>query len=114
MILDAQGKEGGLKRIKLTSLHESRLLMLLEGTAEGEARGLVRLGEVGYTREGVAFAAGDGAPVCIVKVGRGTTSVTYKGKTYWVCCSGCKDLFEDNPEAVLAEAEARKKAKETK
>ena len=114
LILEAEGKSGGLKRIKFTSLHETRLLMLLEATADGESKSLARLGEVGYTREGVAFASGDGAPVCIVTEGRGTSSVTYQGKTYWVCCSGCKDLFNDNPEAVLAEAEARKKAKGAK
>ena len=40
--------------------------------------------------------------------------VSYKGKTYHVCCSGCKDLFNENPEAILAEAAERQKAKEKK
>ena len=62
---------------------------------------------MGYTRKGVAFAAGESGPVCIVTEGRGTTQVTHKGKTYYVCCSGCKDLFNKDPEAVLAEAAER-------
>ena len=37
--------------------------------------------------------------------------VTYQGKTYYVCCSGCRDLFNDNPAAIVAEAEARAKSK---
>ena len=25
----------------------------------------------------------------------------YKGKTYYVCCSGCRDAFNENPEKFL-------------
>jgi YHS domain-containing protein len=74
-----------------------------------------RLGEVGYTRNGVAFASGESGPLCIVTEGRGTISVSYKGKSYYVCCSGCKDLFNKDPESILAEAAERaKKAKAAK
>ena len=112
LVLTATGKtpSGSLARITITPRHESRLLMLYESENE-EGVLLGRLGEVGFTREGISFAAGDSSPVCIVTEGRGTTQVTYKGKTYWVCCSGCKDLFNENPEAVLADAAAREKEK---
>ena len=101
--------ESGLAQITLTPLHDTRFLMLLEAKEDGA---LTRLGEVGYTKQGVAFAAGDSAPPCVVTEGRGTIPVTFKGKTYYVCCSGCKDLFNDDPEGVLAEAaERRAKAK---
>ncbi|MDX2036239.1 MAG: hypothetical protein SFX72_06275 [Isosphaeraceae bacterium] len=100
----------GVRRITLTPLHDTRFLMLLEGRLDADAR-FTRLAEVGYTRVGVAFAAADSAPVCIVTGGRGTTQVTYEGKTYWVCCSGCKDLFNEDPKAVLAEAAERAKTK---
>lgn len=95
----------GVSRVTITPLHDTRFLMLLEtGTAS-------RLAEVGYTRKGAAFAAGDSAPKCIVTGGRGTIAVSYKGKSYFVCCSGCKELFDENPEAVLAEAKAKTDAK---
>lgn len=103
----------GPRKVVLTPLHETRFLLLFEGKNE-EGSGFRRLAEVGFTRQGVAFAAGESGPVCIVTEGRGTTQVSYKGKTYWVCCSGCKDLFNEDPEAVLAEAAARQKAKEKK
>jgi YHS domain-containing protein len=112
LVLTATGKTpvGGLRKITITPRHESRLLMLYEAeTDEGVL--LNRLGEVGFTREGISFAAGDSSPLCIVTEGRGATQVSYKGKTYWVCCSGCKDLFNENPEAVLADAAAREKEK---
>jgi YHS domain-containing protein len=107
---DAKAPAEGLRRVTLTPLHDTRLLVLLE-TEDPERHTFNRLGEVGYTREGIAFAAGESYPLCIVTEGRGTTPVTYKGKTYWVCCSGCRDLFNDDPEGVLSEAAAREKAK---
>ena len=111
LALTAEGGEvGGLRRITLTPLHETRFLLLLEGQ-DGAEKGFNRLGEVGYTRQGVEFAAGDSHPVCIVTDGRGTLPVSYKGQTYYVCCTGCRDLFKDDPEAVLAEAKGRAKAK---
>lgn len=106
LVLAADGAiDSGLARISITPLHDTRFLLLLEGKEAGD---FARLGEVGFTRQGVAFAAGDTAPVCIVTEGRGTIAVTHKGKTYYVCCSGCKDLFNDDPDGVLAEAERRK------
>lgn len=112
LVLTADKNEGeGVKRITLTPLHDTRLLVLLEGR-DADAN-FVRLGEVGYTRQGVSFAAGESGPICIVTEGRGTMQVSYKGKTYNVCCSGCRDLFNENPEAVLAEAAQRKKEKDS-
>ncbi len=108
LVADAPGE--GPRRVTITPLHEARSLILLEGrAAEGDP--YARLAEVGYTRKGAAFAAGESYPLCIVTEGRGTTTVAYQGKTYYVCCSGCKDLFESDPAAILAEAAERDKAK---
>ncbi len=107
---DAKAPGGGVCRVSFTPLHDTRLLVLLEA-GDPELHTFSRLGEVGYTREGVAFAAGESYPLCIVTEGRGTIEVSYKGKTYWVCCTGCRDTFKDDPESVLAEAAAREKAK---
>jgi YHS domain-containing protein len=112
LVLKASAEPGseGIRRITMTPLHETRLLLLLEAE-QPDHKTYARIGEVGYTREGVKFAAGDSSPICIVTEGRGTIQVSHKGKTYWVCCSGCRDLFNDDPEAVLAEAAAREKSK---
>jgi YHS domain-containing protein len=111
LVLTADAKEpaGGVHRVSFTALHGTRLLVLLQAE-DPNRHTFSRLGEVGYTREGVIFAAGESYPLCIVTEGRGTIQVSYKGKTYWVCCSGCRDLFNDDPESVLAEAAAREKA----
>src|SRR5262249_56517502 len=106
-------RAGGVSGLRLPPPPAPRLLVLLE-SEDPESHTFHRLGEVGYTREGVAFAAGESYPLCIVTEGRGTIQVSYKGKTYYVCCSGCRDLFNDDPESVLAEAAAREKAKAKK
>ena len=113
LVLTADGSGEGVRRVTLTIPNENRFLLLLE--SEPASKTFARLGEVGFTRNGVAFAAGESGPVCIVTEGRGSIQVSYKGKSYYVCCSGCKDLFNQDPEAVLAEAAERaKKAKEKK
>ena len=115
LVLTAEAKApaSGLRRVSIDPLHDTRLLVLLEAE-DPESHAFSRLGEVGYTREGVAFAAVESYPLCVVTEGRGTIEVRYKGKFYWVCCSGCRDLFKDDPETVLAEAAAREKAKAKK
>jgi hypothetical protein len=111
LVLTADSPGEGLRRVTISVLHDTRLVVLLEAQEPGSQR-YYRLGEVGYTREGVSFAVGESGPLCIVTEGRGTIAVSYKRKTYHVCCSGCKDLFNENPEAILAEAAERQKAKD--
>ena len=100
--------KNGLIRIT-DPLHDNRLLVLLEAQ-DPNRHTFSRLGEVGFTREGVAFARDESYPLCVVTEGRGTIQVSFKGKTYWVCCTGCRDLFKDHPERILGESAAREKA----
>ena len=70
-----------------------------------------RLAEVGSTRKGSSFAKNAAAgPECVVTGGLGTITVMHDGKTYYVCCGGCRDLFEEDPVGVLAEYRQRKTA----
>jgi hypothetical protein len=67
--------------------------------------------QISYTKEGVTFGtAGDKKPECVVTGGLGTMAVSYMGQTYYVCCSGCRDAFNENPAKIIAEYKARKKA----
>jgi hypothetical protein len=73
-----------------------------------------RYDTVSTQREGTSFALSDsdyGEKTCIISQGLGTTSISYNGKTYWVCCSGCKAAFEDDPEKWIAAAAERDKNK---
>jgi YHS domain-containing protein len=100
-------------RITIRTVAEGdRLLVLYEKRTAGER--YARLAEVGYTRAGVSFAKGSGEPECVVTGGAGTIAVEYQGKKYYVCCTGCRDLFNDDPEGVLAEYRERKAAEREK
>jgi YHS domain-containing protein len=48
-------------------------------------------------KEGATVAGGPKKPECIVSGGAASMAVTYNGKTYYVCCSGCRDEFNANP-----------------
>ena len=65
--------------------------------------------QIAYTKEGESFGAAAKKNECVVTGGLGTIEVTHNGKTYYVCCTGCRDYFNENPEKVLAEHAARKK-----
>lgn len=96
-------------RLTVTKLNEKRTLALFEKRGENQTS-FNRVAEVGYTREGTKLAkAGTSGPECIVTGGEGTMPVSYKGKTYYVCCTGCKQAFEEDPEKILQEAEERRK-----
>lgn len=84
-----------------------RMLVLYEKRIGSDS--YARLAEVGSTRKGSSFAKNAASgPECVVTGGLGTIAVTHEGKTYYVCCGGCKDLFEEDPAAVLAEYHQRK------
>ncbi len=71
-----------------------------------------RVDTIHTQREGTSFALSDsdyGEKTCIISQGLGTISVNYKGRSFWVCCSGCKAAFDEDPEKWIAKFEANKK-----
>lgn len=96
-----------VSRITMRQLNEKRMLVLFEKRRADQSF-YARVGEVGYTREGTRLASSDSSgPECIVTGGAGTIKVTHKDKTYYVCCTGCRDAFNDDPEGILADYRAR-------
>lgn len=67
-----------------------------------------KVAEVGLSKEGASLAGGK-KNECIVTGGLGTMAVSYGGKTYYVCCSGCRDEFNANPKKYVEEYEKSKK-----
>jgi hypothetical protein len=71
-----------------------------------------RFDTVGTQREGTSFALNDedyGERKCIISGGLGTIQVSYQGKSYWVCCTGCQAAFNEDPASWIAEFEAKQK-----
>jgi len=104
--------EGEQWRIVINQQENSRYILELE-----RKRGsgpFIRVDSINTQREGTSFAISDtdyGEKTCVVSQGLGTTEVKHGGKSYWVCCSGCKAAFEDDPEKWIAKYEAMKKDK---
>ena len=108
LVLESQpDKNGDLSRLTVTLLNPKRTLVLHERRPSRQ-KFYVRVAEVGYTRAGTSLAiAGANEPQCVVTGGKGTTRVSYQGKTYYVCCSGCKQAFDDDPAGIIAEYKKR-------
>ncbi len=65
--------------------------------------------QISYTKEGETFGATAKKNECVVTGGLGTLSVSYMGQTYYVCCGGCRDAFNENPAKIIKEYLAKKK-----
>lgn len=68
-----------------------------------------RVDTVSTQREGTSIAASDedyGERKCVISGGLGTIQVSYNGRTFWVCCTGCQAAFEEDPETWIAEFDA--------
>ena len=98
---------GQAQRLVFTLLHDNRFLYRYEVRPAGKSL-FTRQYNVGATREGVPFAGEGARPECVVSGGLGTTTVLFMAKTYYVCCSGCRDEFRENPEKYIKEFKQRK------
>jgi YHS domain-containing protein len=108
---DARGKQ--TQQLIFSLLHANRYLYRLE-TKPADATSFTPVFQVGATKQGVAFAVEEEGPECIVSGGRGTMAVSYKGQTYYDCCSGCRDAIKEEPEKYIKEYEESKKKKKEK
>lgn len=88
-------------RFTVRKINEIRMTMLFEESPSPEAA-FRRQYEIGMTRAGERLANGNtGERQCIVTGGLGTISVQHAGKTYYVCCEGCKQAFDSDPDGTL-------------
>ena len=106
--LDETTKE--TQRLTFRLLHSNRFTYQYDVKPDGKTL-FAKKYQVGATKEGVPFAEGEAGPECIVSGGLGTIKVTYKGETYYVCCSGCRRAFQDEPEKYIKEYQEKKAKK---
>jgi hypothetical protein len=108
-LVRTDGPAGEEQRLVFSLLHDNRHLYRFETRPARAAVAFAKKYQVGATKAGVAFADGPKGPECVVSGGLGTMKVAYKGKDYWVCCSGCRDEFKADPEKYIKEAAAKAK-----
>lgn len=107
----AANSDGEQWRITFNQPENNRYMLELD--RKRGAGQFTRVDTVHTQREGTSFAVSDtdyGEKTCIISQGLGTISVSYKGQSFWVCCSGCKAAFDENPEKWIAKWEEKKKS----
>ena len=90
------------ERAVFSLLRDNRFLIDIESQS-AKGKDWTPLAQLGCTKEGVPFVRGEGIK-CIVTGGSGTIPVTFGGKTYYVCCTGCRAFFNADPEKTIADA----------
>ena len=98
------------RRIRMNTAAEGlRFLYLVDRRADGGTIWVLDA-VVESTKLGESLARKEKkGPECVVSGGLGTMTVSYMGETFYVCCSGCKDAFNDNPKKYVEEFKAKKK-----
>ncbi len=94
------------QRLVFTLLHDNVFNYRYEVKAEGRAL-FSKKWSVRAIKDGQPFAGASTKPECIVSGGTGTSVVSYMGKTYYVCCSGCRDEFNANAAKYVKEWEEK-------
>jgi hypothetical protein len=64
---------------------------------------------VAATKEGESLGATDRKNECVVTGGLGTIAVSFMGETFYVCCSGCRDAFAEDPAKFVKEFKSKQK-----
>jgi hypothetical protein len=107
--VDADKKE--TQQIKMNTAAEGiRLIYRFAHKPEGKTLYVTDY-QVAANKAGESLGKTEKKNECVVSGGLGTIPVSYKGVTYYVCCSGCKDAFMENPEKYIKEFEAKKAGK---
>lgn len=109
LVLESSGGEAPERLTLRANSNYLRYTMILERREPG-ASGFTPRVEVGVTKEGESFAAGASTverPRCIVTGGAATLTVSYRGQDYPICCTGCRDEFNESPEKYLKKLSLR-------
>jgi YHS domain-containing protein len=94
-------KTGDVNRLTLNTLSDGvRFSLKMEKQEGGKGLFSSAFQMVG-NKDGESLAGGTKKPECIVTGGAASIAVSYQGKTYFVCCSGCRDAFNENPEKFV-------------
>jgi hypothetical protein len=113
-VLTVERTDPGTKetqQIKMNSAADGiRLIWLASHKPEGRTL-FTKDYQVAANKAGESLGRAEKKNECVVSGGLGTIAVSYKGQTYYVCCSGCRDAFMENPEKYIKEYEAKKAGK---
>ena len=102
--LERKDAKGDVHRVAVNTLADGVRMQVRVEKQEG-GKGLFQSAfAMTGNRSGESLAGGAKKAECIVTGGAASIAVTYQGKQYFVCCSGCRDAFNETPEKFIAEA----------
>lgn len=97
-------KTGDVHRISMNTLADGVRLQLKVERQEG-GKGLFQSAfNMLGNKDGESLAGAAKKAECIVTGGAASIAVSFQGKTYYVCCSGCRDAFNEDPAKIIAAA----------
>jgi YHS domain-containing protein len=101
---------GDVYRLKMNTAAEGvRFVLRVEKQEKGKGL-FAPVFQLAGSKAGESFAGTGGRkPECIVTGGAAAIAVSHMGKTYYVCCTGCRDAFNEEPEKFVKAFEAKKK-----
>jgi YHS domain-containing protein len=94
-------KTGDVYRLTLKTLAEGIRFQVKYEKQEGGTGLFNDVYAMNGNKDGESIAGTTKKPECIVSGGAATIPVSYGGKTYYVCCTGCRDEFNANPEKYI-------------
>lgn len=97
------------KYILVMSTNNDGARFVYNYAVQTKGKGLEKpLYQIQHKKEGASLTSGK-KNECVVSGGLGTMQVSYNGKTYYVCCSGCADAFRETPKKFVDEFEKKNK-----
>lgn len=113
LVLDRVEKgnaKDNLDRLDIKLLNDGDRIVYAFQRRVGQSKVYRSYSQVALDRQGTSLAGSAAAgPKCIITGGAGTIQVTYKGKSYPVCCTGCRETFLADPEKFIAKLEKAQK-----
>jgi YHS domain-containing protein len=102
--LERKDANGDVYRISVNTLADGVRMQLKVEKQEGGKGLFLSAFSMAGNRSGESLAGAAKKAECIVTGGAASIPVTFGGKQYFVCCSGCRDAFNETPEKYIAEA----------
>ena len=94
-------KTGDVYKLGLNTLAEGIRFQVKYEKQDGGKGVFASVFAMNGNKDGESIAGAPKKPECIVSGGAATIAVSYMGKTYYVCCTGCRDEFNANPEKYV-------------
>src|SRR5207253_8202143 len=94
-------KTGDVTRLSIETLADGVRMQMKVEKQDGGKGPFSPVYQMAGNKDGESIAGVAKKPECIVTGGAASIKVSYKDKDYFVCCTGCRDAFLENPEKFI-------------